>query len=77
MELVKEPPQERRGLDYVTAVYSAATERTQQEQFDELVAISEGIAPNWVISERGSSRHYERCFASELGFRIELTEPGA
>ena len=74
MELVKEPPQERRGLDYVTAVYSAATERIQQEQFDALVAVSEDVAPNWVISERGASRHYERCFASETGFRIELSE---
>ena len=76
MELVKEPAQERRGLDYVTAVYSAATERVQQEQFDALVAISEDVAPNWVISERGASRHYERCFATECGFRIELTEVG-
>lgn len=76
MELVKEPPQERRGLDFVTAVYSAATEKTQQEQFDALVSMSEEIAPNWVISERGASRHYERCFANEVGLRIELTEVG-
>lgn len=77
MELVKEPPQERRGLDYVTAVYSAVTEALQQEQFNSLVAIHEEIAPNWVITERGASRHYERCFASETGFRIELTEVGS
>lgn len=77
MELVKEPPQERRGLDYVTAVYSAVTEALQQEQFSALVAMHEEIAPNWVITERGASRHYDRCFASETGFRIELTEPGS
>ena len=77
MELVKEPPQERRGLDYVTAVYYAANERVQQEQFDALVAIHESIAPNWVITERGASRHYERCFQSETGFRIEFSEPGS
>lgn len=76
MELVKEPAQERRGLDYVVATFSASTPKKQQDQFDSLLELAEEIAPTWNFTDRGSSRHYERVFQNELGVRVELTEPG-
>ena len=76
-ELVHEPPQERRGLDYVVATFFAASPRRQQVQFNELLELVESIAPGWGFVEAGSSPHYERVFRNELGARIELTESGA
>jgi len=77
MELVKEPAQARRGLDYVVASFFAASERKQQLQFNELCDICEEIAPNWHFTESGASPHYERVFRNDLGARIELTTVGA
>ena len=73
MQLVKEPPQARRGIDYAVAVFYAATPKRQQEQFDELLAIADEIAPNWSFDKRGSSLHYELVFANDVGIRLELT----
>ena len=75
-ELVNEPAQERRGLDYVVASFYAASARRQQSQFDDICGLVEDIAPGWNFAEAGSSPHYERVFRSELGARIELTEIG-
>ena len=77
MELVHEPPQARRGLDYVVATFFAASPRRQQGQFNDLCDLVEDISPGWNFSEAGSSPHYERVFRSELGARIELTESGS
>lgn len=74
MDLLKEPAQERRGLDYVVAVFFSASARRQQEAFDACLAVCESIAPGWAFQERGASPHYERVFANDLGARIELTE---
>lgn len=74
MELAKEPPQERRGIDYLVAVFYAATTRRQQQQFSDICDLVDEISPNWGFTERGSSPHYERVFQNDLGVRIELTE---
>ena len=76
-ELVHEPPQARRGLDYVVATFHAASPRRQQSQFDDICSLVEDIAPGWNFSEAGSSPHYERVFRTDLGARIELTEVGS
>lgn len=73
VELVKEPPQARRGIDYAVAVFHASTGKLQQQQFDQLLEVSDEIAPNWVFEQRGSSPHYELVFANEIGIRLELT----
>jgi len=74
MELVQEPEQERRGLDYVVASFFAASPRLQQQQFNEMLELVDDIAPSWDFREAGSSPHFERVFRNELGARIELTE---
>ena len=76
-ELVHEPAQARRGLDYVVASFFAASPRRQQAQFSELCDLVDEIAPDWGFSEAGSSPHFERVFRSDLGARIELTESGS
>ena len=73
-DLVHEPPQERRGLDYVVASFFAASPKRQQFQFNEICDLVEGIAPDWGFRETGSSPHFERVFRNDLGARIELTE---
>ena len=74
MELLKEPAQARRGIDYATATYFAATSRRQQIQFGELMDIADEIAPNWAFREIGSSAHFERVFMNDMGIRLEMTE---
>ena len=76
-ELLNEPAQERRGLDYVVASFFAATPRKQQAQFGEICDLVDEIAPDWGFREAGASPHFERVFRSELGARIELTEIGS
>ena len=73
MQLVKEPPQARRGIDYAVAVFHAATPKRQQAQFDELLALAEEVAPTWTFEQRGNSQHYELVFTNEIGIRLELT----
>jgi uncharacterized protein YceK len=73
VKLVKEPPQARRGIDYLVAIYYAATTQTQQEQFDEILNLADEIAPNWSFREAGQSPHFETVFSNEVGIRIELT----
>lgn len=73
MELVKEPPQARRGIDYAVAVFYAATPKRQQDQFDQLLELADEIAPTWAFTEKGQSQHYELVFANDLGIRLELT----
>ena len=75
MKLVKEPPQARRGIDYLVAIYYAATPLMQQEQFDQILAMSDEIAPNWPFREIGNSPHFECVFSNDVGIRIELTPP--
>ena len=77
MELQKEPAQARRGLDYVTATFFAATERKHQTQFDELLSLCDEIAPTWEFRESGSSAHFERVFMNDMGMRLETTEPNS
>lgn len=74
MDLVKEPPQARRGIDYAVAVFFAATPTRQMKVFGDICDLVDEICPNWGFSEVGSSPHYERVFMNDLGVRIELTE---
>ena len=73
MELIKEPPQARRGVDYLVAVFYAASQPRHQEIFDQVMTICEEIQPNWPFIKAGSSPHYESVFSNQLGMRIELT----
>lgn len=74
MDLVKEPCQERRGLDYVVVMFYGATPQRQQKIFDACLAICEAVAEGWAFQERGASPHFQRVFTNDLGARIELTE---
>lgn len=75
VKLLKEPPQARRGIDYLVAIYYAATPARQQEQFDEILQLADEIAPNWAFKEAGNSPHFECVFTNDVGIRIELTPP--
>lgn len=56
-------------------MFYAANGDKQQEQFDEILQICDEIAPNWPFREGGNNPHFRRVFLSDVGFRIELTEP--
>lgn len=75
MKLVKEPPQERRGIDYLVAIFYAATPAMQQYQFDAILNLADEIAPNWQFREAGISPHFRLCYGNDVGIRIELTPP--
>ena len=77
MDLLKEPAQERRGIDYAVCTFFAASPTKQQDQFDQMVEWVEGITPSWGFTETGASPHYERVFRTDLGARIEMTEVGS
>jgi hypothetical protein len=70
-----EPCQERRGLDFATAMFFSGSPRHQQEVFDFCIDLSEGISSSVGWQSKGGSRHFERVFQSDLGMRIELSPP--
>ena len=75
MNLLKEPCQERRGIDYAVAIFYGNSGKDHQRLFDEILALCEDIAPGWSFEKRGSSPHFEIVISNDLGIRIELTPP--
>ena len=73
--LVKEPPQERRGVDYATLSFFSAAANHQAELVEEMLQLFDDLWPTGQWEQAGRSAHYERVFVHVTGARIELTAP--
>ena len=73
LSVVPEFAQERRGLDYATAVFVSTTDKNQQEVFDQVLEIADDVGSNFSFRQAGSSPHFEMVFINDLGLRIELS----
>lgn len=75
--LVKEPRQERRGLDYASLSFFSAADSHQKALVHEIVDLFEQLWDTGQWEQRGSSPHYQSVFVHVTGARIELTTPSA
>ena len=73
--LVKEPQQERRGVDYASLSFFSAANSHQEALFDGIIRLFDDLWPTGQWEERGSSPHYQHVFVHVTGSRIELTPP--
>lgn len=75
MELVKEPPQERRGVDYSTMIFNAYEPGAFRDTFGEIVDIFEECHGSLSFEQAGSDPHYSRVALNELRCRLAFTPP--
>jgi hypothetical protein len=73
--LIKEPQQERRGVDYASLSFFSAANSHQEQLFDGILRLFDDLWPTGSWEERGSSAHYQHLFVHVTGARIELTPP--
>ena len=73
--LIKEPQQERRGVDYASLSFFSAAPTHQQQLFDSLIDLFEQLWPTAGWEERGATTHYEHLFVHTTGARLEFSSP--
>lgn len=74
--LVKEPPQERRGLDYASLSFFSSTPGRQEQLVKGLLDLFDQLWPTGSWREAGRSAHFQTAYSHVTGSRIELTLPG-
>lgn len=74
--LVKEPPQERRGLDYASLSFFSSTAGRQEQLVKGLLDLFDQLWPTGSWQEGGRSAHFQSAYSHVTGSRIELTVPG-
>jgi hypothetical protein len=74
VKVIDEPCQERRGLDFATAVFVSASAKHQRRTFDRVLSVVEAQTSGLRWQELGRSPHFERVFTHDIGARVEMTE---
>jgi hypothetical protein len=75
--LVKEPMQERRGLDYASLSFFSATVEHQGLLARAVIDLFEQLWPSGEWRSAGRSAHFESVYMHVTGARLELSAPGS